>query len=374
MPAERFEIRISLSKLLIGLLLTVIPISIAGLYSLSISDKSLERTIGSHFQTIAQSTAAEVSQFIHDRVASVGVLAVDPTLVDTILAANRSYQGTDPAAKIQKTEAAWYTPAVEPLVNRILSSPASRLLRRFRELDQRFLRITVTDEEGATVAATHKTLDYFQADEDFWQAIYAQGRGAINITDVLHDEVTKSNYIGVGVPVLEEGSHRFIGAVDALVDVSSLSPIMHRLQIGPSARTLLVKEDGTVISGPQVNLAMRVKSEELAAMQDALRDWRSRGTGYVVADVKGGSRSMIGFADTGLKQDYGNLGWIVVISQDAREAFAPIRAAGRLLAFMSLMGLVSVTLLAMYFVLHRKQPFAEIEELRPSPPAKAARA
>jgi membrane protease subunit (stomatin/prohibitin family) len=43
---------------------------------------------------------------------------------------------------------------------------------------------TVTDQKGAVVAATHKTLDYFQADEDFWQAAYAQGRGAINLTDI----------------------------------------------------------------------------------------------------------------------------------------------------------------------------------------------
>ena len=43
-----------------------------------------------------------------------------------------------------------------------------------------------------------------QADEDFWQAIHGGGRGAVNITDVRYDEITKSYYIGIGVPVLEE--------------------------------------------------------------------------------------------------------------------------------------------------------------------------
>jgi len=34
MASERFELRISMKKLLIGLALTVVPISIAGLYAL----------------------------------------------------------------------------------------------------------------------------------------------------------------------------------------------------------------------------------------------------------------------------------------------------------------------------------------------------
>lgn len=42
MPAERFELRISASRLLIGLLVIIIPISIAGLYSLAHSDRALE--------------------------------------------------------------------------------------------------------------------------------------------------------------------------------------------------------------------------------------------------------------------------------------------------------------------------------------------
>ena len=49
------------------------------------------------------------------------------------------------------------------------------MLRRQRDFDRRFLRITVTDAKGATVAATHKTLDYYQADEEFWQNISVPG-------------------------------------------------------------------------------------------------------------------------------------------------------------------------------------------------------
>lgn len=364
MSPQAYELRIPARRLLIGMLLTVLPISVAGLYSLSESEKSLERTIGTHFKTIAEATAAEVAQFIHDRVMDVGVMASSPAIRDVIEAANRSYQGLSEeavAARIDRTEKTWNTPAAEPIVTQMLASRASRMLRRHRELDPRFLRITVTDGRGVTVAATHKTLDYFQADEDFWQAIYASGRGAVNVTDVLYDEVTKSYYIGIGVPVLEEVSNRFLGAVDALVDVSSLFPFVNRVRLGAGARASLVKEDGTIIVSPEASLSANLKSAEHSAVRDALQTLEGRQTGYVIADVPGGARKLIGFADTGLKDDYRNLAWIVLVSQDVQEAFAPTRTVGRLLAFMALIGLAMVVVLAMYLSVHREQPITDLQ-------------
>ena len=37
----------------------------------------------------------------------------------------------------------------------------------------------------------------------------------------------------------------------------------------------------------------------------------------------------VGFADTGLKHSYPNLSWVILMSQDQREALAPVRALGR---------------------------------------------
>jgi hypothetical protein len=73
---------------------------------------------------------------------------------------------------------------------------------------------------------------------------------------------------------------------------------------------------------------------------------------------------LIGFADTGLKRNFPKLGWIVLVGQNTSEAFAPIRTVERLLAFISVLGLVMVTIVAAWFALHRKQPITEIGELR----------
>ena len=80
MPSDRFEFRVSYGKLLFWLLITLVPIAVVGLYSLSHSESALSRMIGTHFASIAESTAAEVSQFIHDCVVDAGVMAIEPTI------------------------------------------------------------------------------------------------------------------------------------------------------------------------------------------------------------------------------------------------------------------------------------------------------
>lgn len=365
MPADSFELRISFKRLLIWLLATVVPICLAAMYALTKSDRELQRTIGTHFKVVAESTAQQISQFIHDMVVHVGTLAAAPTILDVASSANRSYQGLSEDAvteRIRKIEEGWNAPSSTKTVDPVLSSPAAAYLRRFIELDSRFLRITVTDEHGATVAATHKTLDYYQADEVFWQNIYANGRGAINVTDILYDEVAKSSYIGIGVPLLDPGSNRFIGALDALVDVSSLFSVVNQAHPPLNLRTTLVKEDGSVISAPEVNLSMNLKSQEFAAVRDALTTIQGRQAGNLVADVKGSGRRVIGFADTGLTEDYKNLGWIVLVSDDSREAFASIRTVGRLTAFLAAIGLAMVTIMVVYFSLHRRRPYGVMHE------------
>jgi hypothetical protein len=366
MPKEIFEFRIGFRKLLIGFLVTLVPVSLVALYAVSESAKQLELTVGNHFKTIAQSTASHIQQFIHDRATQVAIMASDPPVIDAVAAANRVYEGMPEDAvtrKIQQTEEIWPTPKAEGLVQSIVSSAVSTNLRHYVGLDPRFLRITVTDARGGTVAATHKTIDYYQADEAYWQAIYAEGRGAVSITDIEYDVVTKSNYVGIGVPVLEPRTNRFLGTLDALVEVSSLFPIVAGADLGATGRALLVKENGTVIRGPNTTLSMGLQSDEYAAVIESLRSIQGRQTGYLVVDLgAAGGETMIGFADTGLKDDFANLGWVVLVAQPAEEAFEPIRVTQRLMLSIAALGLIAVVLVGVYFSLHRKGEIEEIEE------------
>ncbi|MGQ9919110.1 MAG: cache domain-containing protein [Bryobacteraceae bacterium] len=364
MPGDRYELRIPLRRLLTGLMLTVIPICAIGLIVVSRAGQALDRQWGRYFRTIAEFTASEVATFFHERILAVGTLAADPLIVETVKRANAAYGGRSEQAiseRISQIEREWNTPKGEIHARPILSNAAARLMVKWRDRDRRFLRLTLTDKQGAVVAATHKTLDYFQADEDFWQAIYAQGRGAVHITDVLYDDVTKSYYVGLGVPVMDDESNTFIGALDALIEVSSIFPLLHRLDLGPTSRMLLVKGDGTVIHAPNVLLSMNVKSAEFHAAQESMAAGPSRWPGYVIAPLPGGETVIIGYGSPGLEESFPNLNWRVLVAQNTRDAFAPTRGILRLLYLMIGAGLAGVTLVAMYFALHRRRELAHLE-------------
>jgi cache domain-containing protein len=366
MPFEPAELRISLQKLLIGLILTIVPLSILGLYITTQSDKSLEQALGAQYKGIAEASSAAVGQFINDRITECRLLTASPVIQDAIAASNRPYERmSETAAKdrIDRMKATWNTDEAGAVSKAALSSPASRLLRRQREIDPRFLRIIVSDQRGATVAATDKPADYFQGEEAYWQGVYAQGKGATAVRDAIYDQATKSSYIGVAVPITDQASGQFIGAAYALIEISGLVQQFSRETARGTSKTILTKRDGTVIAAPSVNLSTNLKSEEFLAARDALSTVQGRQAGYVVSGLDGGRRSVIGFADTGLSQQYPNLGWIVIVSQDLREATAPVRPVIHFAQLMVVLGLLMLTLMALYFFLHRREEFEELEPL-----------
>ena len=91
MATDQFEFRVSFKRLLIGMLLTVVPICLVALYAITQTDSELQRTIGTHFKIAAGATAYTVSQFIHDRVVDVRTMATEPSVLNVITAANRTY-------------------------------------------------------------------------------------------------------------------------------------------------------------------------------------------------------------------------------------------------------------------------------------------
>jgi hypothetical protein len=363
MATETFDLRVSLQRLLVGVILTIVPLSVFGLYITARSDKVLEFAVGNYFKIIAESKAGQIGQSVNDLVVAMGAMASAPVVREETAAADGTYRaasGSSIDSRIQRMQADWDTPQRTPVVQQILTTPAARLLSSYREIDSRFLRITVTDARGVVVAATHKPTMYSYGGEAQWQGVYAGGTGAVQIGDVKYDVATKTNYISVAIPVLEEGSSRFLGAVQALVDISATAAMVNRGLIGAGPRVSVLKEDGTVIFGPDVSLSMNLKAGEYPAVHDAMGSSSGRTTGYVIADMGRGLHNLVGFADTELKRDYHNLGWIVIVTQDEREAVAPLGGISQFALLMVILGLLMTVIFGVYFYLHKRQQITDL--------------
>jgi hypothetical protein len=357
LASTTYQFRVSYRKLVISLFLTVVPLSLFALITATRHSSAMEELIGSHSQAMAEGIVAEINQFVRGHVIEANLMASDSAVVAAVREANRSAAVAGDAslkAKIERIESIWNQPEGASLVNALLSSPASKALRHHLNVDQEFLRITVTDEKGTTVAATHKTLDYYQADEEYWQNIYAKGRGAISLTNVLYDEASKASYIGVGVPVVNE-DYEFIGTFDALVNVAALGPMLARPKRSASTRILLVKSDGTIISSTDGRSAAdNVKSVEHLAVADARGPSPSEPAGFVNVTVPRTGELLIGYSEAGLKADYQSLGWMVLVAEPASDAYAPVATTSRMVIALGFLGLLSVTFVLVFLSLHRK--------------------
>jgi len=375
MPLESPEFRTSVQKLLVGLILILVPLTVFGFYVAWQGDSHMRQMNGDNFRALTLAAAESTSEFIATCVRDVSMIANGPTPTQAVTQANRQYEHLSEEAvnnRIDTVEQVWESSQTDGLSTKILTSDLAQQLRRMRELNPTLLKIAVADVAGATVAATDRPVHYFQTDRDSWRALASRRQGTIHVSDLRYDEQSHLYYVSIAYPILQEGTGRFIGAVTAMADVSPLFAQLNRRQMGRTGRLFLAREDGTVIEAPGVTPAMQIKSEEYAAIRDALGSLRGRETGYIYATLANGQSYLIGFADTGLKEAYPNLPWIVLASQEARELNSPVRNMTAFALLVMILALLMLSLLGAYVFLHRKQELEDIETPEDKGTAQAA--
>lgn len=339
---DRLEVRVSITKLLLALIIVIVPLSVIGLILTQQGDKALANSVGNDFKTMAQLLSNEVSQAMKSRIADVNTIAKDLVIVAAASAG-------EPKAAAGKAPD-----------KGMLSSPASQLLRERKALNPQFLSIVVTNQNGDVVAASQQPAKFSYAQDAAWQSVYNNGQGTAKISDIVDDEFTKSDYVNIGVPINDQSSGATIGVVSAAVNITDLLARFREAQIGNGARAELVNDDGTVVSGPNADVFAHLKSPQFAAIRDTMGNVQGSESGWLMANLRNGPH-IIAYAGTGLKQHFSNLGWAVLVSQEEHVAAAPIRGLEHFALAMVILAVFMLTLMFVYYFIHRAEDFDEIE-------------
>ncbi len=364
MPLDSLEFRTSLQKVLIALIVILVPLTVFGVYIALQGDSSVRQSNGENFRSLTLTAADMTSDYITARVKEVGLIANDPEAVQAVTTANRQYENLSEdavLAKITAIDQRWDTTEADALSAKILTSDLARHLRRLRELNPTTLKITLADVTGSTVAATDRPVHYAQTDRELWHALASGGSGAIHVSDLHYDDQSRVYYLSIAYPILQEGTGRFTGAVTATVNLCPLFAQLNRRPIGRTGRLLLVRDDGTVIEAPGVGPSMGIKSEEYAALRDAMGTLNGKHSGYIYATLSNRKSYVISFADVGLREAFPSLPWTVLASQESREVLGPVRNTVAFAVILMIVGLIMLSLLAAYVFLHTKQEIDDIE-------------
>jgi hypothetical protein len=199
--------------------------------------------------------------------------------------------------------------------------------------------------------------DYSQ--DEFWLGVYNKGQGKVNVSDILDNELMKAEYVNIGFPI-SDSSGSLIGVLSASVNISPLLSRFQQNEIGNGAHSALVDENGQIISAANTDVFSHAKSAEFDSVRDVLPSTQGQQAGWTLASIRNGP-NIVGYASTGMKQHFDNLGWFVLVSQKESLAAAPIRELERFALVMVILAMFMLTLLVVYWYLHRKQRFEDIE-------------
>jgi hypothetical protein len=143
-------------------------------------------------------------------------LAADPAITAAVAA--QSAKAT-PLSAIKELDQRWQaTPGIADFMKPCLESPAAQLLRDWRKKHKFLAEIIVMDNQGANVAISEKTSDYWQGDE---KKFIEPFKGAAFIDQMKFDESTQTYSVQVSVPVVGADG-KPIGAICFGIDIENL--------------------------------------------------------------------------------------------------------------------------------------------------------
>src|SRR5271167_4968968 len=102
MPLDSLELRTSFQKVLIGLILILVPLTVFGFYVALQGDSQIRQMAGENIRSVTRTSAEFTSEFIAGRVRDVSVIANNPSLVQAVISANHQYERLSDDAVMSK--------------------------------------------------------------------------------------------------------------------------------------------------------------------------------------------------------------------------------------------------------------------------------
>ncbi|WP_224364352.1 PDC sensor domain-containing protein [Hyalangium versicolor] len=165
----------------------------------------------------AQTPSAHVVQ-VQGMMEQLRAVTRAPELIQAVRAQNA--RRLTPGA-IQKMDVEWVTSTGIPAFMRpYLEGPCADLLRKTQQQLPAIAEAFVMDNQGALVASTQRTSDYWQGDEDKWQRSFASGAGNEFVDQPEFDESLQAYAVQISLPVMDGG--KAIGAVTFGISLDTL--------------------------------------------------------------------------------------------------------------------------------------------------------
>jgi putative methionine-R-sulfoxide reductase with GAF domain len=328
------------TKLIIGFVgLTVVSVGAVALVSDRVIRTTLTQDTSRNLKSLATAQALSIGDLLARQMDTLWVVSLNTTVRRAATAATAT--GTDDLGALARLDEQWRAElkadaSDHPLLDAVLNNPTSAELRAALTALPVGTELFITDRFGATVASTGLISDYYQGDEGWWQATYAEGQGRAFIGQPEFDPVSEI-YSGVmAVPVYgwsAPESRKVIGILRTTYQLSTLAENLEVAELGQtSGANLWVLGDKLIGLGAHGTTPM---DREIVAQLRAV-------SGVDAADmIWEGEQSLVSQASvtTGDPEEgelVRDLGWVLIFHQDKAEALRSVNLTSRLTLLMGL--------------------------------------
>ena len=324
--------------LIIGLVPLLVVSTVSTLHILG----ALEKSVGANFQEIAAQTRDKTDMTLEREIEGatrLGRTAV--VLRQEAEKANARYAGKNKpeiVEEMKRLDKRWnQAPDDDDIIRQCLESKASsRLNSHMASNSQRFDEILLTDNQGALVGATGKTSDYYQADEEWWQEAFDEGKGATYVSPLYYDADTNIISLDIAAPVWDEKGKCVIGVTKTALNARVLFGALTVTRTGETGHSHLVSSGGNILVDERGLLAgEKISADVVARLNPSRAAWL---VSSLQTERKQSSNSaIVGVAplETMNRVSPGSFGgerWYILVAQDTSEAFAPVYRLATILA------------------------------------------
>lgn len=318
--------------IVISLALTLLPLAVLAVVNNRVSSEILVTRTGTTLKNLADTQARNVVALLEQETNVLNVLAFDSALSTAVAQANASY-GSDAnanQAELEKRDAQWraadaaHNDADELVASR-LNNPAAQVLQKFRAAYPENAEVFLTDKYGGNVAATNRTSDYYQADEEWWQKAYNNGQGAVYIGQPEFDESASTNAINIAVPIYGADEKTIEGILRTTFSIQAIATLLESVKPGETGHAQLLLPNQQLIGDSAAEMHDPATLAQVRSMQGDTIEIAQPGAPrryYSMTPVQDSSASPVATAVS-------NLGWLLLVHQNRSEALAPIEAQTR---------------------------------------------
>ncbi len=213
---------------------------------------------------------------------------------------------------------------VQSIVNPEINSLAAQLLEYTKAFPDH-AEIFLTDRYGGLLAATNRTSDYYQADEEWWESAYNNGWGAFYIGQPEYDASSGGVALNMAAPIFSDG--QVIGVARTTFRVDAVYRLVGEMEFGQTGGATLVDSEGVIVADSnRERLGEQVPPSWLPPeMLQETSYWREAVDDQNNSVLLAGARVEYEDIDTSVY----NLGWVIIVHQSQTEAYAPVASATR---------------------------------------------